>query len=171
MVQRVGVDELQNAGRVQLLIYGVALIVSSIATASSIANPGSSRLWVGGFLVAGYAAYKAARIYFALFQLRPVYGSEAISKLDFGLLSVAIGLLVVVATTLLPEYTRVNSPTTGTCWAESTTNSESLVPIACWSDDAIFQTVKHVTNPLRCPYDDYLEVKSSDGNYACLGLP
>lgn len=171
MVQNMNTDEVQHAGRIQLLIFGGALIASSIATAFSIANPGSSRLWVGGFLVAGFAAYKAARIYFALFRLRPVYGSAAIAKPDLGLISLAVVLLVIISMTLLPEFIRVESPTTGTCWAESTMDSESLVPIACWSGDAILKTINHVSNPSQCPYDGYLKVNSSDGDYACLGIP
>ncbi len=168
MVHAMDIDEIRHSGRIQLLIFSAALIASSAATAVTIANPGSSRIWVGGFAIAAYSAYRLVRIYFLLFRLRPIHGPSVIEKLDLGLIAVAIGLTMFVATTLLPEYLRVYLPRIGTCWAVSPDDTEFLEPIACWSGDAVFKTVDQVSNPDQCTSDDYLDIPMSTGEIACI---
>jgi hypothetical protein len=164
-------DEIQYAGRIQLLIFIGALVVSSIATAIAIAQPGASILWVGGFLIVIFAAYRSARIYFSLFRLRRYLHSSPLSKIDFGLIAISGVLLIVVLFTLLPEFVRVQSPTQGTCWAETEESSEYLSPVACWSGDAIFKTVSQASSPSGCPSGQYVESSSSEKKVDCLGRP
>lgn len=161
-------EDVRHAARIQLLISSAALAVSGIATGVAIASPSASRIWVGGFLVAAYTGYRSARLYWTVFRLRTFFAKAVFRPTDIVVIGCAACLLALVAAVLAPEYFRVLTPTVGTCWTADPENDEAFAPIACWSDSALFRTVRQVARPELCQTPVILNPQAGNVDYICL---
>lgn len=160
-------DSVKRA-RKQLLIGNVVAIIVAIAVLNSLANPNSSRIWIGGFLVSVLFYYRGLRTYLALFRhQRSLQMASSLSMpIDFGIILMSIALVIAGSAVVMPEYFKVSSPTVGTCWISV---KGTMRPVACWSDNAKFQTISIATSAELCD-DEVFILNFKDNQFHCLAL-
>jgi hypothetical protein len=160
-------EEYVVQGRKQLLIGDVVAIIAAIAVWNSLSNPNSSYVWTGGFLVAGFCYYRGLRIYFTLFKYRRFFRGlfNSLPPIDIGLILLSVGLVIAASAVLLPEYSRVSTPSVGTCWAS---DGELVEPVACWSNHARYRTISIVTGPELCLSEMVLSPRFEGDGFTCL---
>jgi hypothetical protein len=159
-------EEIVKAGRTRLLIASGVLVVASILMCWALTFPGPSRIWSGGFVITGWFYFQALRAYKLLFDNRKQIRINAghFGRFDVGLIALSVVLVAAAGVVVLPEALRVYSPSVGTCWAEE---SDSVVPVACWSPEASFRTILQPSSASNCP-GFYLEPNSEWEPYKCL---
>lgn len=162
-------EEFVVQARRWLLIGDAVAIFAAIAVWNSLANTNQSRIWTGGFLVAGLFYYRGLKIYRAYFGYRRSFEGPltALLPIDIGLILMSAGLVIAGSVVLMPEYFRVTSPSVGTCWAQV---GETVEPVACWSNQAKFRTISIVSNPESCGSDLILQPKFEGDEFTCLAL-
>lgn len=148
------------------LLFGLTWwSASAIAMYLALSSPDSSLYWYGGAIGAFFHWYRAIR----LFQVTSQAGFSALMPQHVVTL-IATAIVIAFSTTkILPEYSRVDSPTMGTCWAE--TNDDSFSPVACWSKEALVKTIGFASNSDSCPIKTvgYFDPSPFESRYSCLG--
>jgi|LauGreDrversion4_2_1035121.scaffolds.fasta_scaffold253980_3 hypothetical protein len=157
-------DEVMDIAIRQLLIGLAWWSASCIALYIALGSSGTSVLWYGGCLVALFNWYRFGKILFIskLVLFNFFKGVRA---------AIFIGTIAIVGFTgtyIGPEAMRVSDPGIGTCWAEVDSNEYS--PIACWSEESVYQTISVVSSDSSCPSntDSVFPPDENDSQYHCL---
>jgi hypothetical protein len=157
-------DEVMNIATRQLLIGLGWWSASSIALYISLGSSGSSVLWYGGCIAALFCWYRFGKILFISKLVAFNFFKGARTAIFFGVIAV-VGF---TASYIGPEAMRVTDPGIGTCWAEVDSNGYS--PIACWADEARYQTIALTQSEAACPgITEYVfPPNANDFQYHCL---
>ena len=157
-------DELMDIAIRQLLIGLAWWSASCIALYIALGSSGTSVLWYGGCLVALFNWYRFGKI-LLISKLVIFNFFKGVRAVIF------IGTIAIVGFTgtyIGPEAMRVSDPGNGTCWAEVDSNEYS--PIACWSEESVYQTISVVSSDSSCPSntDSVFPPDENDSQYHCL---
>lgn len=135
------IRELRTATPKRALTGLTAQVGGTAIAAGALQEPEGGRFWVGGLSLALFSFYRASLFYEPLVGRRLEQGSSAIGRLDWLIITVSGFFAFEAVTTALPEYYRVVTPIVDTCWAYTSSDRASLGRVACWSCNAVIQTI------------------------------
>ena len=147
------------------IVYGLLWWMgSAVAMYFALAATGETTYWFGGAIGSLFHWYRAFKMISATKKAgaKPLVRNEAI-------LFIVTAVLVISSTvTIVPEYIRIDSPTIGTCWAD--TENNYMVPVACWSNRAIAKAVSLESSVESCPEisTEYLDPSAREDRVTCL---
>jgi hypothetical protein len=95
-------------------------------------------------------------------------GAKPLIKNEAILVAVTVLLVAFSSLKIAPEYFRIETPTVGTCWADS--DNGKMVPVACWSSKASAKTEAFSDSTDTCPTtsDGYFDPSARESRYTCL---
>ena len=145
------------------IIYGFCWwSASAIAMYFAMQSTNSSVYWYGGALGALFHWYRA----FKLISATRKFGAKALIQNEIILIGVVALVVFVSGSKIIPEYFRIDTPTLGTCWAE--TDSGSYAPVACWSSNASIKSSYYSDTDTGCGLAGYFEPTSTEDQFICL---
>jgi len=134
---------------------------SAIAMYVAMQSTGGTTYWYGGALGALFHWYRAFKILSATRSA----GFNTFVKNEKLLIGATLTLVLFTSATILPEFSRIESPTVGTCWAD--VYGDMLAPVACWSNKVTAKTIFLADSPSECP-GLYLEPSGGQSQFMCL---
>jgi hypothetical protein len=154
--------ELRTQATKQLL-YGLAWwVASAVAVFIALGSTGGTVYWFGGAIGALFHWYKA----YKLIMTSKEGGAKTLVNNDGLIIAAIIAVVVFSSLKLVPEYQRIETPTLGTCWAD--TDDNLTVPVACWSSNASTKTIGFAYTAESCNGDYYLEPMARESRFTCL---
>lgn len=137
---------------------------SAIAMYVALGSTADGILWFGGAIGAVFHWYRAIKIFLATREA----GLDRIIPKEKIVAALALVLVVVSSSVILPEWVRTSSPQEGTCWGD--VGSGQMTPIACWSSSATTKTVGYANTEANCSVeaDGYFDATSDEPRVTCL---
>jgi hypothetical protein len=145
------------------ILYGLAWWSgSAVAMYFALQSTGTAVYWFGGALGALFHWYRA----FKIFEITKKSKLPIFLKTDYVLIVFTLIVVLTSSSKIVPEYFRIDVPTIGTCWAQSTDNS--YAPVACWSSEAKYKTINLTDSEEACGSSLYFEPSASESRFTCL---
>ncbi len=147
------------------IIYGLLWwLASATAMYFAMTSTGSTFYWYGGAIGSLFHWYRA----FKMINATTKAGAKPLIKKEAILISITVLLLAFSSLKIVPEYFRIDTPTIGTCWADS--DNGKMVPVACWSSKASAKAEAFSDSTETCPAtsDGYFDPSARESRYTCL---
>jgi O-antigen/teichoic acid export membrane protein len=145
------------------ILYGLAWWSgSAVAIYFALQSTGTAIYWFGGALGALFHWYRA----FKIFEIAKKSKLPMFLKADYILMGFTLIVVLTSSSKIVPEYFRIDVPTIGTCWAQSKDNK--YAPVACWSAEAKYKTVRLADSEEACGSSLYFEPSANESRFTCL---
>ena len=158
------------------IIYGLLWwLASATAMYFALATTEPTFYWYGGAIGSLFHWYRA----FNMINATTKAGAKPLIKKEAILIAVTVLLVAFSTLKIVPEYFRIETPTIGTCWANSDkgkvwadSDVSKVAPVACWSSKAIAKVEAFSDSIETCPAtsDGYFDPSARESRYSCLSI-
>ena len=158
------------------IIYGLLWwLASATAMYFAMTSAEPTVYWYGGAIGSLFHWYRA----FNMINATTKAGAKPLIKKEAILIAVTVLLVAFSTLKIVPEYFRIETPTIGTCWANSDkgkvwadSDVSKVAPVACWSSKAIAKVEAFSDSIETCPTtsDGYFGPSARESRYSCLSI-